>query len=357
MSAPYSGNNDENWDPGDGFGDLPKYGSTNHPEDQPGYGQSSYGQPGYGQPYSSGYDSNYGATGYSGAQFGGAGYSDQGFGQSYGHETLIQTHGKLQVFKAIGFGFKRTFTNAKLWLLGSVAFLLVFMVLGAIIGMIAPAPAQADGTFQVGTDWASSITGVISLALMPFIYRLATMEVDTRDNGWGKIGKDVHFLPTLGILLVMWLVGIVVSVVFTEVAFGGILSALEAAGTNEDAIMQAFVDHAGAAFGGLLLFMIIVLCATPFYQLMPWYAADGRAGVIGSITNGCQNGAVNFLPLLGFNIAMGFLMVVITIFTLGLGMFIVMPVYLLAQAHAYRQIAGGPVPADSVEQSFGDSAY
>src|SRR5699024_12737772 len=52
------------------------------------------------------------------------------------HDALpiLATNGKLQIFNAIGFGFKRTFSNAKLWLLGSVAFIAFTMVLGAIAG-------------------------------------------------------------------------------------------------------------------------------------------------------------------------------------------------------------------------------
>src|SRR5699024_10240562 len=96
--------------------DLPRYGSTDHPEDQPGYGRSD-------QPYSSGYDSAYGSQGYSGAQFGGPGYSEQPYYGANPHDNLVATNGKLQIFNAIGFGFKRTFSNAKLWLLGSVAFI------------------------------------------------------------------------------------------------------------------------------------------------------------------------------------------------------------------------------------------
>lgn len=345
MSTPNNGGDAEGWGKdNEGFGDLPRYGSTNHPEDQPGYGQ--------GQPYSSGYDSNYGNTGYSGAQFGGAGYAEPIYNEGEYQGNLVGTNGKLQVFNAIGFGFKRTFSNAKMWLLGSLAFVIFFLIIGGIVGVFfGPDYSQTSGSVQVGTDWASNIVGLISLLLMPFIYRLATKEVDSRATGWASIGKDVHYFPTIIITLILWAVGMVFSFLFIDQILGRFIAEVEAAGTDDTAVYNAMAENLGGFLGASLLILIGSVLLSPLYQLMVWYAADGRGGIGQAISQGLKTGVSNYLQLLGFNIVIGFAITFIVFVTLGLGMIVALPAYLLAQAHAYRQIAGGPVPDDSIYRS------
>jgi len=342
LSTPYNGSNDGYGDnENDGFGDLPRYGSTDHPEDQPGYGRSD-------QPYSSGYDSAYGSQGYSGAQFGGPGYSEQPYYGANPHDNLVATNGKLQIFNAIGFGFKRTFSNAKLWLLGSVAFIAFTMVLGAIAGALTGSGSEPS---QVGPDITGNFLSLISLLLMPFIYRLATKEVDSRATGWSTIGKDVHYWPTIAITIILWLIGLVFSFIFVDQALNGLLADLDSAATNDTAEMEALAAEMGSFFGLISLLMLATLFLTPLYQLMVWYAADGRGGIGQAIVQGFKAGASNYLRLVGFNIVVSIIMMFVIIVTLGLGTIIALPMYLLAQAHAYRQIAGGPVPDDSVKNA------
>lgn len=349
MSTPYNGGNYED-EHGDGyqgggddsFGDLPQYGSTNHPEDQPGYGKSE-------PTYSSGYDSAYGTHGYSGAQFGGPGYSGQPEYAGHSSEPLVKTDGRLQIFNAISFGFKRTFSNGKLWLLGALAFLAFSMVLGAVGGALSGTP-ETGATMEVGPNITGNIVGLITLLLMPFIYRLAISEVDSRATGWPTIGKDVHYLPAIVITIILWLISMVFSFLFIDQAVNGFLAEIDAAGTDETAIMNAIESNIGNLLGLSALMMLGALLLTPLYQLMVWYAVEGRAGIGQSIVKGFKAGASNYVRLIGFNVAAGVIIFFIIMVTLGIGTIIALPVYVLAQAHAYRQIAGGPVPADSIVQ-------
>ena len=253
MSTPYNGgNNDHGNEPDgngdDGFGDLPRYGATNHPEDQPGYGKSE-------PNYSSGYDSAYGTNGYSGAQFGGPGYSGQPENAAGYSNNLVQTNGQLQIFSAIGFGFKRTFSNGKLWLLGALAFLALSVVLGFIAGAF-NAPVSTNGSMQIGTDIASNIVGLLTLLLMPFLYRLATHEVDTRATGWSSIGKDVHYWPAIAITVILWLISLVITFLFIDQAFNDFIAQAEAAGTDEQAVINAVNENVGSLLGLSALFMV-----------------------------------------------------------------------------------------------------
>ena len=259
----------------------------------------------------------------------------------------MQTNGQLQIFSAIGFGFKRTFSNGKLWLLGALAFLALSVVLGFIAGAF-NAPVSTNGSMQIGADIASNIVGLLTLLLMPFLYRLATHEVDTRATGWSSIGKDVHYWPAIAITVILWLISLVITFLFIDQAFNDFIAQVEAAGTDEQAVINAVNENVGSLLGLSALLLFGTLLLTPLYQLMVWYAADGRAGFGQAIVQRFKAGASNYLRLLGFNVVMGIIMFFIIMATFGIGTIIALPVYLLAQAHAYRQIAGGPVPDDSI---------
>src|SRR5699024_10240561 len=113
---------------------------------------------------------------------------------------------------------------AQLWLLGSVAFIAFTMVLGAIAGALTGSGSEPS---QVGPDITGNFLSLISLLLMPFIYRLATKEVDSRATGWSKIGKDVHYWPTIAITIILWLIGLVFSFIFVAQALNGLLADLD----------------------------------------------------------------------------------------------------------------------------------
>src|SRR5699024_11977193 len=104
----------------------------------------------------------------------------------------------------------------------------------------------------------------------------------------------------------------------------------------------------GNLLGLSALMMLGALLLTPLYQLMVWYAVEGRAGIGQSIVKGFKAGASNYVRLIGFNVADGVSICFIIMVTLGIWTIIALPVYVLAQAHAYRQIAGGTVPADCI---------
>ena len=230
----------------------------------------------------------------------GAGYAEPIYNEGV-PGNLVGTNGKLQVFNAIGFGFKRTFSNAKLWLLGSLAFVIFFLIIGGIVGVFfGPDYSQTSGSVQVGTDWASNIVGLISLLLMPFIYRLATKEVDSRATGWASIGKDVHYFPTIIITLILWAVGMVFSFLFIDQILGRFIAEVEAAGTDDTAVYNAMAENLGGFLGASLLILIGSVLLSPLYQLMVWYAADGRGGIGQAISQGLKTGVSNYFTVAGF---------------------------------------------------------
>lgn len=317
------------YEPSDG---LPRYGATNHPEDQPGFGSATPNTPNYG------------------------GYEAYGAGFEPLHDSnvaagTVPADGKVHAIDAISWAFRTVFSNAKLWILGTVAFFIVFGILSAILNVLFPTSAStaaagdASLTFTTN-DWINQVaTSVVSAIVAPFLTRLALHQIDDPTTGWGHIGKDVHFVPALA---VSFIVGIVTSAIMGLMAFGMLGGALETVASSSFDPNNFTQEEALALvtklLGAVLVILLVSLLTYPLYMLMAYPATEGRAGVGGSIAMGFKAGLKHYFPLLGFIILLFLIVVFGSILTLFLGLIILTPMALLSTAHVYRQATGGMVP-------------
>lgn len=319
-----------------GTGDgLPRYQPTNHPEDRPNFGHAQEGNAGYS-------NAGYGNAGYGNGGYGdpaGVGYqgaNEGAYGVGKGNALTRPSDGRINIGDAIGWGFKAAFSNWKLWILGALAFGVVIGLISVIAGAIAGSTGNYDpqNPFGAGQIIPQILSGILGFVISLIIYRLALRQIDEANAGWGDIGKDVRWGPTLAVMLIIGVVSSIICVIVASVL------GVWAANTNPvtDAQLAAAV---GKMLGGLALLMLASLLLSPLYYLMAWYAADGRAGVGGSIREGFRAGKRNYSPLLGLSLLTG----LISFITLPVG-FLTYPAILLAMAHGYRQAAGGPVPVE-----------
>lgn len=338
------GHNSHNQQGGYGHGELGphyggNYGPTNHPEDRPdfqqrhsGYGgqqpPAGYGAPGYGAP---GYGAHYGAGGDPNAP-----------------AATRETDGKIDVIEAFAWAFRATFHNAKLWLLGTVAYLVVFVILsfvfaGFMMGMNGGLDAAADvatATFG-GTDVAVSlVTGAISLAVMPFIYRMALREIDQVRVRWGEVGKDVNYWPTIAVRLVASAVPGLLTMLVLAAPFSNAVRALDV--PNPDMIDTAPLV---SLLGWLALVGLVNLLIMPFIMLVDLFPVDKRGNFTQAFAASFEMAKRNYVRLLGLYVGYFLLTLVIVLFTFGLGVIVAFPVGILAYAHAFRQGVGGSAPA------------
>ena len=85
----------------------------------------------------------------------------------------------------------------------------------------------------------------------------------------------------------------------------------------------------------------------PFLTFQLWYAADNNGSFGHAMGAGFKAGASNYLRILGFVVLLA-LINIVGAALLGIGLIVTLPGTMLASAHAYRQISGGPVPKDAV---------
>lgn len=364
MSTPYNGGNDP-LDPNDpnrpNGGETPGYGSEgyqpypehpqgSHPEnDYPAYGD--YSQPGVGgaEPYGtyneySAFDVNSAASmaGATALRFHGQQLTDNvpGDGQTPHPINDPQANGwfhtkgtgKLKVFEAIGWGFKATFSNAKLWLVLGLIYLVISMGLQFI---------PTVGNF---------LSSLAMLFFAPWMAAVALQETLVRVFSFNE-AKAPAFGKTVGVAIVIGLIStLIVATMFMIFAIGA-LSGMDftaipqtpeefAALSPEE--MFALLQPVLTAMGVSLLVAILV---GPFFLMQTWYAADNNGSFGSAIGSGFRAGVSNYLPLLGMTIMMG-LIAVAGLLLFGVGLIVAVPVITLSMAHAYRQISAGPVPQD-----------
>lgn len=336
MTTPYGGSNNpgpDNSGNSDGNQDWPRYESTNHPEDQSGYGYENYGSQNQGTPANDPYG-QYNAGGGLPSYNTSAGYDSQY--SDYNNGDATQPVANPDIFHAIRWGFAATFRNWSLWILGGIAFFIVAVVAGGGLGL-------AMGSMGVQSTYSEIISSLLILLVMPIVYALILHQIDHQNTGWGHIGSNMNYGPTVGISLIVQ--------VATWLLMGAPLYLM---GMNDqDLFAQEVVSSQDMnefliKFGGtMLVIFVLAIAISPFVFSLVWLVADRRASIGSSFGQSIAIGKAYYLKILGYSVIAGLMTVVLLIFTLGLAGIIVIPAVQLASGHFYRQISGGAVPAES----------
>ncbi|MDR7329506.1 hypothetical protein [Corynebacterium guangdongense] len=328
MSSPYHGSpNDDDQAGRDGADkaspDLPAYRPTPHPEDAGPHAFPSYGM-GYGMGYRQGVD---------------GGYRPRPLGAA----AMEQGSGRIDVMRAISWGFRQAYRNWPVWILGVLVFMAFSGLAGAIGGLVG-----TPGVNGAGMAVSSVLNVLVSLALVAvgvFALRGALHQVDEPGMGWGHFTRDVNFWPTL---LLQFIIGLLTTALMALVAGGILLGSVDqfADPTALDLATEAeLAAWLAALVGALALVLLVSVLLNPLVVFMPYYLVERRADLLGSVREGFRAGIRNYLRLLLTYAAAGVLAVLAVVLTFGVAaIFLVGPWY-LAQAHMYRQAAGGAIPA------------
>ncbi|MER0092709.1 hypothetical protein [Corynebacterium sp. KPL2838] len=300
-----------NDDKSGGNDDFPRYEPTDHPEDQPSYGNL----PSYGGSHESSGNQGY------------AGYQAQDNTVNPGGFT-----GKPSAIDSISWGFRTVFKNWKLWILGSLL-VGVIAIAFSIVGM-AVAPAEGADASSGGVI-VQIVSYVIMAVVTLLVMRLALFQIDDPRTGWSYVGKDVRWWQPLAIMII---IGIITSIVMFIFVGGSIFLGPDA---GADATEEEALEAIAGFFGVLAVVTLIGLFIQPLYMLMQWFAADGD-GVGQAIKNGFKAGKGNYGQLLLLTV-LNALIVIAGGILLLVGLIVAVPVTLLSTAYLFRQCAGRAV--------------
>ncbi|MCK2200364.1 hypothetical protein [Corynebacterium callunae] len=343
-------------------GSRPKYEPTSHPEDAPGgfrpyegpvdgqagsQGQSQWKNQDPYQGYSQGSAPNYGTSPYpQGSQGpqgnGAAGY--QSFGGAAGFEgagqgPLEKGSGRVDLTRAVKFGFRTVFSNPTIWLLGTIALGLFFILLSGIAGFIAysldPTGAAANNLFSTPNIVTNVIMFVVSTAVTIAVLAGALVSVDGRKTVLGDFFKPKNVAQTVTLIFVLG--------VFSPVV-GGLTSNVMAEAIKVDETLST-IDVNNSSLGLVLFGLLAMVLISPLYSFWTFYTADGTHSAASAVSHGLKDAARNYPKLLLFQVLGGFVMIVIGALTILLGFIVLAPAYFLTSAHLYRQMSGGMIPA------------
>lgn len=338
MSTPYNSGNE----PG-GYEPYPSHPQGSHPEnDAPAYGDyGQYDQYQYGD-YSA-YDVNSAASaaGASALRFHGQQLTDNVPGDGTTPHPIndpasngwshVKGTGRTNPLQALGWGFKATFGNAKVWL-----------VIGAIYLVLAV-------LLQFIPVLGGMLSSLAMIAFMPWVAGVALQQTLVREFPLAE-GKAPAYGKTLGVGVLIGFLATLLITIFFVVAGTSVVSSLDPAtlpqSPEELTAMTAdeLIELAGPFLAMFGVAMLLSLLVAPFLTLAPWYAADNNGQFGTAISEGFRAGARNFLPLLILTVLIAAINIV-GVALAGLGLIVTMPAAALAYAYAYRQISAGPVPA------------
>lgn len=339
-----------------GYPDYPSYPPTPHPEDgggrpqDPARGYGGYDESGgYTQPGAFGQDpaapQGYGGyAGYGGYQ---SPHGQPGYGAGPG--ATEQGTGKIDVLRAVGWGFQTTFRNWKVWVMVILAFLALALVgAGVYLAVVMAQVAALDAGEPVagggaGTVIFAVVATIVSLLVWLCLIRGALHQIDDPQMGWRHFFRDVNVFP---VILQQLLVGVVMSVIVLLPLLPMLLSLAsveQQTVSDEEAVAAIVLPTIGGVLGTLLLSVLI----TPFTMFMPHYLVERREKFFGSIAEGFKAGGRNYGRLLLYQVVVALVSGVLSIITFGLVSILLTPILILINAHMYRQAAGGQIPVQA----------
>ena len=344
-------------------GGLPRYETTNHPEDQAGFGQpGGYGANGgygsnegfggnsqdAGQPGANAYGASQEYGGYGAYNTGQPGYAGANYGEdgSYagpGPQAGPAYTGPVSAIEAIKWGFGAALKNPVLWILGAFVVGIV-----QVVPQISLSIVQQNGdSVETGltVNFLSLLVSILALVISLIVYHLAYREIDTPKPTWGTLFQGIRWVQPLVVNLVLGVlaaVAMVIAIVAIFVlGFGG--AAATGSGSIEQLEEGQVLALVGSVFGGLIVVALIALFIQPFFTLMPWLAAD-TSSIGEAFSQGLKLGKQNYSHILLLLVLSG-LLAAASVITLGLALVVIGPALQLATAHLCRQCQGRYAPA------------
>lgn len=145
-----------------------------------------------------------------------------------------------------------------------------------------------------------------------------------------------HWQPLL-ILGLLYLVGIIICMIPLFIAMGSMMFSMMTGGMGSSYGMMNDISL-GSIFLGYLLSMLLII---PLYMAL-WFAPAlvvlHNLEPIAAMKKSFEAGKVNVVPILVYGLISVLLLPILTMLTLGLGVFLILPIMLLTYYTSYRDV-------------------
>lgn len=315
----------------DNNGGYGQYPSSEHPEDQPNFGQQPVGN-----PYS-------GAA--PGAAFtGGDFYGDYAAQQPqaninhlYNAPMVVRERG-LNIGQCLTYGFKATFARPLLWILGAF----IYCVISFFSGFFGAATTEINGGgSSIVAQLPNMFVSLVIFVLSPHIYYALIKQVDGEKLTLNQVMAGVKWLPGIATMILTGIICVVPVFILSAIfVLPTIKRMANATYVSQDEIVGLAIGMVGA----ICLITFVSLFFMILFQTAVYYAVEGRTGVIGAIKTGVRDVARNYLLFLVLSFIVSIALMIGFVITFGLGLVILLPVAAHTMVYAYRQMSQAPYP-------------
>lgn len=244
----------------------------------------------------------------------------------------LNVNQNIDLMDTISYGFKKAFSNWKLWLVGSFLFLLSFFVLGGVAGFVS---ASNNGNEDSSVMIVQVIVQVLAFFITPFIIGLALHEYSNQSTRLTDAKKMIDYVNCLKVNAVLYLISIAVLGV---IAMIGSITFLAPVLTDNTIDIE---NNATPLIGLMLLIiglMIVSFFIAPLFMFDAWLAADKSTSIKESIVQGFNIGKKHYTTIILWYLTFSILSFILTVITLGLASIVIIPAVYLSQAYLYKQI-------------------
>lgn len=244
----------------------------------------------------------------------------------------LNSDNNIDLMNTINYGFRKTFDNAKLWIIGSVILFFGYFILSGVISYIPNNTDEMNGFYFT----IQLIPFLITFFLTPIIIGLSLYEFDNDNAKFSDINKNIDYVNCLKVSGILYVVGLaiigIISMVSSYIFLSPLTSSSDTVNLNDNSTPLIL-------FG--VLFIVVLLISffvSPFFMFTTWLAADKKTTVKESFVQGFEIGKKHYITILLWSLTLTILSVIVSIITLGLAMIIIMPALYLSEAFLYRQI-------------------
>ncbi|ALC06114.1 hypothetical protein CDES_08610 [Corynebacterium deserti GIMN1.010] len=310
------------------------YGPTSHPEDAPGGFQANAAN---GQSWQSWQSSQYPQQPYPGSN---AYQGYQGFQQGYSDALPLEAGtGRVDLMRAVRFGFRTTFSNPVVWILGTVMLgiaVVFFSGLSGYLSYILDPEAATSGQVSVTSVVINVLAGIVMLAVSICVIRGTLTAVDGHKTRYSDFFHPQNVGQTAILMVILAIVGSIV---------GTIASTLTLDMFIIDETLEA-VDVNSSVLGIMAVYLLVLFLISPLYSYWVYYTSDGHHSAASAVKTGFRDALRNYPVLLLFTLVGGVVVSFVGFVTLFFGFVILLPAFSLASAHIYRQMSGGNIPVE-----------
>lgn len=246
--------------------------------------------------------------------------------------------GPLPIVEPIPMAFKRFFTEkwhvyAGLTLLPLIPlsiFFISFMIPLIIESSKTPDGSMSDPIEDISLAFlligalAYFATFIVMIISNVALFTVAMRDFDGEAPSWGRAFKGLRWGSAIGVMILLYIAILAIAIACGALSYG---------------LMQV---EEFLVIPVILLFMVVMFLAFPYFAMVPFYAIEGKTGPFGAFKQAWTDVKANYWQVFGALILLAIVNVGIYFVSMGLAVIVITPVSVLGHVFIYKWISSTP---------------